>query len=293
MKSTRNLFRLVFTLLLGASLATGSRAAAPLGPIQQFQVVGLTGVVSYFATHVYTGLNFVGLPLGINPNFGTQTFFFRPGPFADGEGIGSSATSDNGDSVLAVYSGKLTLKLPNGESFEIKSGQGAAFDKTGAPKGSAQSLTTLMENPLYKTMLLGAAKSTAAQLAANTDSSKTAELTRALAAIVQTLSDADPAAAKLIVETTVDELTKGGKSDEATLKSISIVIAAAVNGSEVGKETLTNAALAAAAKNNATGVTTTALADANVQKSLGGVFGSDTSSEAIDITIPVVSPSSP
>ena len=280
----RNLLRLVIALFLGASLATGSRA----GVIQDFltsvktpsTLISSYGGIAFIGNVQHTVVNLLGKTYQIS-NFGSIT----------ANTVASSVTNQAGESVLAVYTGKLTLNLPNGEKFEIQGGEGAAFDKTGAPKGPAQSLSTLMADPVYKTMLVAAAKSAATQLAANTDSSKTAELTRALAAIVQSVSAADPAATQSIVETTVGELTKGGKSDEATLKSINVVVAAAANGSKEDKSTLTGYALVAAGKNGATGVTTVSLSDANIQKALGSVFTTETASSSIDITI--ASPSSP
>ena len=293
----RNMLRLVIALFLGASLATGSRAAVdpvinPITGIVQFFGQMVTTQLTFISPFIYTTTNIQSLLF--KTNLGTPIHygpFSGPGEGSDENGVGSLSTNGNGESVLAVYSGKLTLNLPNGDKLVVQGGQGAVLDKDGNSKGGAQSLSTLMANPAYKAQLLSAANGAAAMLSANTDASKSAELTRALAAVVQTIAEADPALAQSLVESTVSELTKGGKSDEATLKSINVVVAAAANGSKEDKSTLTGYALIAAGKNGADGVTTTSLSNANTQQGLSSVFTAETASSSIDIT--VVSPSSP
>lgn len=242
-------------------------------------------------------------PLSLVPDFLKPTYswfnginfdveFLRPnvriGPYGEAF-FGSLSTNEEGQAALAVYSGTLTLNFPNGEKLEIKTGQATILDKDNPSQSKVQSIASLMDNPAYREMLMQAVTSTAAQLANATDENR-AELSRGLAAIIQTLSAADPAAAQSIVEAAVNVLTEGGKDDANTINAVALVLAAAENGSNQPAGTFTSYAVAAANKNGANAITDSALTSVTAQQSLAQVFTGGTEAQSLDITI--VSPSS-
>lgn len=194
--------------------------------------------------------------------------------------------------VLAVYTGRLTLALPDGQELVLDGGQALLVDPNDSSNFERKSMSDLMKEDRYRGALLAAVKTAATQLTNPAAGSNNADLLRALTAVVQRVAEADPTAVETIVKTAVDGLTQGGAEDPGTLRAITTVVAAAVNGAGTDPNRLYVVAAEAAQANGAESFTSTLLAQPSTSNELSEVFGPNPWDAFVPIDVIIVSPSS-
>jgi hypothetical protein len=213
--------------------------------------------------------NFLPGPLGnllVNPGTNLTNAIaeaLRAGPYADPSY--SAPASNTGESCLAVFQGEPAQNLPVGQKLVIREGQGTILKRDSPAAPEVVPISTLLAQQSYRDMIMSAVKTAASSLATDIDNNNTQELTRALAAVVQVASAADPVAAQSMIQAAVGELTKGGKYGADVIKAVATIAAAAANGSQANVNTLSNVATTAAAQNGAANITPASLNSATTR----------------------------
>lgn len=173
----------------------------------------------------------------------------------------SSQVGENRNAIAAL-SGTIVLNFTDGRpSIQVNAGTGIIVDNEGNPVKDANGNTIQSLADLLKSDTSGSIKSAISSavtgiaqnvVAAGGNAEAVKEATSQLAAVMKTMSQADPAGISALVSTAVSTLTAGGASSTTVTNAVAAVVAGATSNSDVSAEAVKNAAITAASGNSVT-----------------------------------------
>jgi hypothetical protein len=224
------------------------------------QITTLNGLVGVSDAN---GASMIQLPEGMTTAVGLngppqlpQDIDMSPYFVQENASLIGNLSQDDGSTKIAVLSGTITLRLPDGTTLQVTTGEGAIVNRNG--QATRQTLAEMIATEKlanggksrladYLVQAVQTVANTAAKFDSNGHMSPEMSAVAKVAALVKLATAADPSLAQAVVSAAVSSLTNPNASINDDKTAVSVIVQAAIQGNPSAKETAVAAAATAAA----------------------------------------------